>query len=559
MSVVLPVENFDWKNPNYVEIFQRRADRLDNIRQNPESVSALKAYYKTNGETIAQFIIDWGCTLDPRNVERDLPALMPFILFPKQIEWVIWVYDLWKRQKNGLTEKSRDAGMSWLSVAFAVALSILFDGVTIGFGSRKEEYVDKSGSPKCLFYKARLYLKYLPVEFRAGFDEQRTSTHMRLFFPETSSHITGEAGDNIGRGDRASIYFVDEAAHIERAESVEAALSQTTNCRIDISSVNGMANPFAQKRHSGKLPVFTFHWRDDPRKDEEWYRNTVEQINNLTIVAQELDIDYLSSSDNSVIPASWVKAAIDAHLKLQIDVTGERMASLDVGDEGKDHNALCGGYGILLEYIEFWSGKDSDIFETTRRAFRFCDSHNYQTLIFDSDGIGAGVRGDARVLNEKRAESGKSKIDVVAYRGSMAVLHPKKMDVKGRKNEDFFANLKAQAWWRLRDRFYKTYKAINEGFASSHDDLISLPKELKDIDKLLQELSQATFSVNNAGKILVDKAPDGVSSPNLADAVVMRYSGIRSQMIVNPQSLARSVGVYSQKFNSIKRQIGMRF
>jgi hypothetical protein len=32
------------------------------------------------------------------------------------------------------------------------------------------------------------------------------------------------------------------------------------------SSVNGMNNPFAQKAPQRKIPVFTFHWRSDPRK-----------------------------------------------------------------------------------------------------------------------------------------------------------------------------------------------------------------------------------------------------------------------------------------------------
>jgi phage terminase large subunit len=60
--------------------------------------------------------------------------------------------------------------------------------------------------------------------------------------------------------------LVDEAAHLERPELIEASLSQTTNCRIDMSSVRGMANPFAAKRWAGKVEVFIFDWREDPRR-----------------------------------------------------------------------------------------------------------------------------------------------------------------------------------------------------------------------------------------------------------------------------------------------------
>lgn len=90
---------------------------------------------------------------------------------------------------------------------------------------------------------------------------------MRILFPETESAMTGEAGDGIGRGDRTSFYIVDESAFLERPYLADASLSATTNCRQDISTPNGMANSFAERRHSGKIDVFTFHWRDDPRKD----------------------------------------------------------------------------------------------------------------------------------------------------------------------------------------------------------------------------------------------------------------------------------------------------
>jgi hypothetical protein len=154
--------------------------------------------------------------------------------------------DRWKNQQSGLTEKSRDMGMSWLSVAVACTLCLHYEGITIGFGSRKEEYVDKIGAPKSLFYKARKFMEYLPIEFRGGFDIKNDAPHMRLNFRSTGSNIAGESGDGIGRGDRASIYFVDESAFLERPMLVEASLSQTTNCRQDLSSVNGMDNPFAE-------------------------------------------------------------------------------------------------------------------------------------------------------------------------------------------------------------------------------------------------------------------------------------------------------------------------
>ena len=144
-------------------------------------------------------------------------------------------------------------GMSWLTVAIAATVCLFNDGVSIGFGSRKQEYVDQIGDPKCLLYKVRKFVANLPVEFRGTWDAKKHSAHMRVSFPDTGSIISGEAGDGIGRGDRASFYVVDEAAYLPRPELVDASLSETTNCRIDISTPNGMANPFARKRFSGKI------------------------------------------------------------------------------------------------------------------------------------------------------------------------------------------------------------------------------------------------------------------------------------------------------------------
>jgi hypothetical protein len=125
-----------------------------------------------------------------------------------------------------------------------------------------------------------------------------------------------------------------------------------------------MANPFARKRHSGKIKVFTLRWRDDPRKDQAWYDKQVREIDNDVIVAQELDINYAASAEGVVIPSNWIQAAIGAHVTLGIKPSGRRYAGLDVADEGRDKNALAGRYGFLLECARSWSGKNSDIYKT---------------------------------------------------------------------------------------------------------------------------------------------------------------------------------------------------
>ncbi len=523
----------DYKNPDYCAIFDQRIAALNRIRAEPASLETLKTYYRNNP---AQFISDWGMTFDPMRMTDGRPAVIPFVLFPRQVEWVGWVIERWKVQKPGVTPKSRESGVSWLAIALSCTLCLFYDGISIGFGSRKLELVDSLGDADSLFWKARTFISNLPIEFRGGWTLKDAPERL-IKFPSTGSMMKGEGGDDIGRGGRNSIYFVDEAANLAHPELTEASLSQTTNCRIDISTPRGLGGPFHRKVIEWPSEqVFRFHWRDDPRKDDEWYTKQVEELDPV-VVAQEIDIDFAASVEGVLIPSAWVQASIDAHKVLGITPTGAKLGALDVADEGRDKNAFCGAYGILIEALEEWSGKGDDIFGTVQRAFSLCDDLDYRSFYYDADGLGAGVRGDARVINEQRKFTTHS-ISVNSFRGSGGVSRPEAQDVKGRKNQDFFANLKAQAWWSLRTRFQKTSRAVTEGAKFANDEIISISSDLKLCGRLCMELSQPTYSINTVGKIVIDKAPDGAKSPNLADAVMIRYAPGQGQMVFTKSDIA---------------------
>ena len=304
-----------------------------------------------------------------------------------------------------------------------------------------------------------------------------------------------------------------------------------------------MATVFADKRFGGKIEVFVFDWRDDPRKDAAWYQKQVDELDPV-VLAQEVDRDYTAAVAGVIIPGEWARAAIDAHKVLGLAISGRRFGALDVADEGIDRNAYCSAHGVLVDHIEEWSGKGSDIFGTTAKAFALHDELQDDAIRYDADGIGAGVRGDARALNERRVERGGSKaVKVEAYRGSGEIIDPlRKTPGTERTNEDFFQNFKAQAWWSLRQRFYKTWLMVGEFIRIQageltldeakhqypHDEIFSLSKDMPLCLKLVAELSQATFTWNGAGKMVVDKAPDDMKSPNLADAVVIRFAPMKA-------------------------------
>jgi hypothetical protein len=173
---------------------------------------------------------------------------------------------------------------------------------------------------------------------------------MRILNPENGSSIVGEAGDNIGRGNRTSIYFKDESAHYEHADAIDAALSQTSNCKIDISTPNGAGNAFYKKAHGGQIKKFVFDWHDDPRKDDEWYAKQCASLD-PAIVAQEIDRNYEASVSNAFIPGDLVLAA-QARGPADVKPVGGLRVGIDVARFGNDKTAISFRRGrVLLKQV----------------------------------------------------------------------------------------------------------------------------------------------------------------------------------------------------------------
>lgn len=523
--------------PNYTAEFAARQARLRKIRSNPNMLLGAKEFYRTRP---IEFIEHWVETYDPRNAGREKPSRMPFRLFQRQKDLVHFLLSCLEDDESGLIEKCRDMGATWVCAALSVWLWLYWPGVAIGWGSRKEILVDKLGDPDSIFEKIRMVIRGLPREFLpVGFIPDVHSTFMKVINPETGSTITGEAGDNIGRGGRKRIYFKDESAHYERPEKIEASLGDNTNVQIDISSVNGTGNVFHRRREAGEewapgrvmtpgaTRIFVMDWRDHPAKTQDWYdkrkaKATADGL--LHVFAQEVDRDYSAAVEGVVIPAEWVKAAIDAHVILGFGDEGEWFGGLDVADGGKDKNALALRKGVIVKACDDWGERDTGA--TTRRAITACEGLGAVELQYDCIGVGSGVKAEANRLAEENLMPAGVKLR--PWDAGAPVLHPEGRVIEGDddspRNKDFYTNLKAQAWWQLRRRFELTWRAINEpDFTWVAEDLISIPSTLPLLRQIEKELSQPTAKKGARMRLLIDKAPDGTKSPNLGDAIVMAF------------------------------------
>lgn len=250
----------------------------------------------------------------------------------------------------------------------------------------------------------------------------------------------------------------------------------------------------------------------------------------------------LKDDELSIIKLSWIEAAVDAHIKLGIDFSGVKSSALDVADLGKDLNAQSLRNGFILEDVRTWKGKTvEDIFGTTQHAFDNCVEWGVNGFRFDADGIGAGVRGDAKKVNEARKANYLPEMPVSAFHGSGEVQNKSgwfvapEGDLPGITNGQWFANFKAQSWWDLRERFRKTHEYVVNGIEYPVDELISISSSCTGIETLKTELAQPKKKPSS-NKLVIDKAPDGMPSPNMADAVMMVFaqeSSSSAQSLVN--------------------------
>jgi phage terminase large subunit len=494
---------------------------------------------------IVGWVNNWCWTYDP----RELPSTLPFSLFEKQEEFIGWLSKLEEDQQEGIAEKCRDVGFTWLCAAYALHRWLFRKGASIGFGSRKLELVDKIGDPDSILEKIRILLRNLPKwMLPEGFKWNEHDNFCKLINPATGSTITGEGGDNIGRGGRKTIYFIDEAAFLERPQKVEAALSQNARVKVWVSTPNGTGNAFYKKRFSGKFPVFRFEWLDDNRKNHfivydadgnevergngrmarapeggrveyPWYEDQKNKLDPV-VLAQEVDIDYSASVEGVCIPAKWVQAAIDFDAYVGSCWISDAVAGLDIGEEGADPSVLTVRHSFVVTQIIEWGHLLTS--QTAHRAADEAEKYAAEMgrpitqLHYDVSGVGVGVKSTFKTsdrelpfrTNPVNGGEGPSE----------------RVFADGKSAKELFLNLRAELWWSLRMRFEKTYEYRVLGIPHPLDECISIPNH----GQLIADLSLPLTEKTEAGKIKLESKPAmrkrGVKSPHYGDSLAYCFA-----------------------------------
>jgi hypothetical protein len=299
-----------------------RAESMEEVLRDPESID----YFREACKKDPLFFINAFCwTYDPRNEEH--PKL-PFILYECQEEAML---DLFRAigDHDMLIEKSRDMGASWITIAVFTWCWLFLPGFSGLFVSRVEEYVDKPGNPKAMFWKFDYLLSSIPSWLRpSGYSDTVHRCKLHAENPENGSVIDGESTNtNVARGDRRTAILLDEFAAVEQGHKVLSSTRDATNCRLFNSTPNGVNNAFYAIRQTG-IERIRLHWSLHPLKNRglyttgehgelkvldpanypidyrpildgkirsPWYDEECKRAGSPQEIAQELDIDYLGS------------------------------------------------------------------------------------------------------------------------------------------------------------------------------------------------------------------------------------------------------------------------
>jgi phage terminase large subunit len=275
--------------------------------------------------------------------------------------------------------------------------------------------------------------------------------------------------------------------------------------------------------------IVKLSWRDNP-----WYDDATELLrlhDKKTMSSARYNWiwegDFNDTVDNAIISAEWFDACIDAHIKLGIKAEGLEVVSHDPSDVGTDDKALAYRHGIVVKDVQYKS--DGNVNDGGDWALAYVRDKKPDAFVWDVDGVGAGLK---RQIDE--AIGGKA-IRICPFSGGGKKNDEHKFydEIEGehlfavpKTNAETFYNLRAQCYWDLRDRCYRTYQAVTHGKYMDPEKLISFSSEMKDILVLRSELCRIPRKPGGT-KIQIMSKEDmkkmKIRSPNGADAVMMLF------------------------------------
>ena len=235
----------------------------------------------------------------------------------------------------------------------------------------------------------------------------------------------------------------------------------------------------------------------------------------------------LTDDDDAVIKRSWIESCIDAHLLLDIDMSGACTVGYDVADSGADKNSTTRMDGSICVSSTEWKAGEDELRESALRAMN--EAMQFGGFL-GYDSIGVGAHTGSTLKDEGYTQYGK-------FNAGGAVQNPEKLYAPKITNKEKFENLKAQAWQDVADRMRNTYNAINKGMVFEASDLISIASDIDGIEQLKGELATPRKRYSKRGLDMIETKDElkkrDIASPNRADSFIIAAC---------PHLIKRSIG-----------------
>ena len=276
--------------------------------------------------------------------------------------------------------------------------------------------------------------------------------------------------------------------------------------------------------------IVVVNWRDNPWWNEEQEALRAWDFKHLSRAKYDWiwEGKFMDTVDDAIIDPAWFDACIDAHERLGFKPEGIEVVSHDPADSGDD-KARARRRGVVILDVDTKSA--GDVNESLDWATDFANEYQADAFIWDVGGMGLGLKRQV-----SQAFEGK-KINAEMFDGAATADSPDRVydpvdEVHGKPktNREYFVNKRAQYYWLLRDRMYKTWMAVEKGKFINPEELVSFSSEIKELQALRSELCRIPRKNMGSGKIQLVSKPDmkkkpyEMASPNRADAVVMLFA-----------------------------------
>jgi terminase large subunit-like protein len=317
-NILIPEIDVRGKSP-YLELVPK--GRVENLkfreklyREGRTSRTSAEQIWSMCSKDILFWIQSFLCLFEPRpraklsggsETGMDDVKELPFITWPFQDKAMLILNDCVEKGNDVVLAKTRDVGATWVFLAVFLWRWQFRDMNSFLVVSRKEEYVDKTGDPKTLFWKLDYMLKRQPIWLKPSMGRSLLS----LRNLDNGSTIDGESTNgDVARGDRRTAIGLDEFAAVENGRAVLSATRDATSCRVFVSTpgdADCAFNEVVKKRPYVKLYLhWTLHpdkarglYYQDGKPRSPWYdKEVVDRGHNAVEVARELDLDFEGSS-----------------------------------------------------------------------------------------------------------------------------------------------------------------------------------------------------------------------------------------------------------------------